>query len=118
MTGRLPLRGEIWYSYMPGQPRDPHQPRPALVVSVDIRNQNRDHAMMVPIYSHGRTGPTHVALAAGEGGIPWASVLFCEELSTVDYTYLTQGPLGDLVSDDVLAAVVRAVRRAIGDVVQ
>ena len=73
---------------------------------------------MVPIYTRGRLGPTHVALRAGMGGIPHDSVLYCEEISVIAYRFIVQGPLGDVVPDDVLAAAVCAVRRAIGDVVQ
>ena len=117
MTGRIPLRGEIWYALTPGRPRDPHQPRPALCISADVRNRNRDHALFVPIYSHGRLGPTRVALPRGAGGVPHDSVAFCEELTTLDYDFLADGPLGDLVPDHLIRDVVRAIRRAVGDLV-
>jgi len=117
VTGRVPLRGEIWYVSTPGRPRDPHQPWPALCVSADVRNRNRDHALFVPVYSRGRLGPTRVALPRGAGGVPHDSVAFCEELTTLDYDFLTDGPLGDLVPDYLIRDVVRAIRRAVGDLV-
>lgn len=102
---------------IPGQPDDPRQPRPALVVSADVRNRIADDLMVVPIFSQGADGPTHVRMAKGEGGIKRESVLFCEELTTIDREFLSRGPWGPRVGADVLDAVVRAVRRAIGEAV-
>ena len=113
----VPGRGEIWSVRIPGQPDDPHQPRPALVVSADIRNRIADDLMVVPIFSQGADGPTHVRLAKGQGGIKKGSVLFCEELTTLDREFLSRGPWGPRVEADVLDAVIRAVRRAIGETV-
>ena len=112
-----PGRGEIWSVRIPGQPDDPHQPRPALVVSADVRNQIADDLMVVPIFSQGAVGPTHVRLAKGTGGIKRDSVLFCEELTTLDREFLSRGPWGPRVGADVLDAVNRGVRRSIGETV-
>ena len=71
--------------------------------------------MVVPIFSQGAVGPTHVRLAQGKGGIKKDSVLFCEELTTIDREFLSRGPWGPGVGADVLDAVNRAVRRAIGE---
>ena len=116
-ASRVPLRGEIWQVLTPGRPRDPHQPRPALCVSADVRNHNRDHALFVPIYSRGRPGPTRVVLPRGAGGLAHDSIAFCEEVTTLDYDFLAEGPLGDAVSERVLREASRAIRRAVGDVV-
>ncbi len=116
MSG-IPARGEIWSVRTPGQPDDPHQPRPALVVSADVRNRIADDLMVVPIFAQGAEGPTHVRLARGVGGIKKDSVLFCEELTTLDRDFLGRGPWGPPVEPDMLAAVVRAVRRALGETV-
>ncbi|MGH2367841.1 MAG: type II toxin-antitoxin system PemK/MazF family toxin, partial [Chloroflexota bacterium] len=97
MLGSPPLRGQVWYTYLPGHTRDPHQPRPALVISADARNRSRDHALMIPIFSRGRLGPTHIPLPGGSGGIPHDSVLFCELITLVYYDFLADGPLGDVV---------------------
>ena len=112
-----PRRGQVWFARIPGQPDDPHQPRPALIVSDDVRNAVRDDVILVPARSRGGLGPTRVALDEGAGGIPHSSVLFCEDVTTVNRSFLERGPLGDSVDGAVLAAVVRAIRRAIGDVV-
>jgi mRNA interferase MazF len=103
--------------YTPGQPDDPHQPRPALVISEDVRNRVRDDLLVIPIFSTGRSGPTRVALPSGQGGLRRTGLLFCEEITTIDRSFLYRGPLGSRVSSVVLDAVLHAVRRAIGDVV-
>lgn len=116
-VSRPPGRGEIWSVRILGQPDDPHQPRPALVVSADVRNRIVDDLMVVPIFSQGADGPTHVRLRRGAGGIKKDSVLFCEELTTLDGEFLSRGPWGPRVGADVLDAVMRAVRRALGETV-
>ena len=109
-----PRRGEVWVAYTPGQPADPHQPRFVLVVSADVRNRTRDHVMVAPIFSTGNLGPTRLVIPAEGTGLSYDSVLFCEELTTVDKDFLADGPRGS-VSTELLEAVVIAVRRALGD---
>jgi mRNA interferase MazF len=102
--------------YTPGQPNDPHQPRPALVVSEDVRNSLRDDLIVVPIFSGGRLGPTRVPVLAHAGGLRRPGVLFCEEITTIDRDFLYRGPLGPRLSRSILQKVVRSVMRALGDV--
>lgn len=102
---------------MPGQPDDPHQPRPALVVSADVRNRLADDVMVIPIFSQGADGPTHVRIERGVGGLKKDGVLFCEELTTLDRDFLSRGPWGPAVPGDVVLAAIRAVRRALGEAV-
>lgn len=73
----------MWLAYTPGQPNDPHQPRPVLVVSADARNRARAHVMVVPIFSRGNLGPTRLVIPAQGTGLQYDSVLFCEELTTL-----------------------------------
>lgn len=101
----------------PGQPDDPHQPRPALILSDDVRNRLTDDVIVIPFFSRGRLGPTRVAVPSGAGGMAHASVAFCEEITTVDRDFLGSGPLGRRLEPALMAAIVRAVRRAIGEVV-
>jgi mRNA interferase MazF len=103
--------------HIPGQPDDPHQPRPALVISEDVRNRLTDDLIIVPIFSTGRLGPTRVPLAQGAGGLRRSGVLFCEEITTIDREFLDRGPLGQRLPGPVLDAVVRAVTRALGNTV-
>jgi mRNA-degrading endonuclease toxin of MazEF toxin-antitoxin module len=110
-----PRRGEVWLVETPNLPDDPHQPRPALIVSEDVRNRLRDHVIVVPIFSAGRLGPTRVALRTGQGGIDHESVLFCEEITTLHREFLVDGPLGQPVSPSIVGRVNRAIRRALGE---
>lgn len=114
---RFPRRGEIWLVDTPNQPKDPHQPRPALIVSEDVRNRLTDDVIVVPIFSSGRLGPTRVPIRAGSGGLPKDSIAFCEEVTTLHHDVLADGPLGPPVSPVILGRVVRAIRRALGEVV-
>lgn len=117
MQRPTPRRAEIWFVYVPGQPDDPHQPRPALVVSDDVRNRLSDDLIVVPAFSAGRLGPTRVALPAGMGGVAHDSILFCEEITTIDRDFLARGPLGPPVPEEIMRQVLRAVRRALGEVI-
>jgi len=88
-----------------------------MVISTDVRNRLADDVTVIPIFSRGSIGPTHIQLAAGQGGLKRASVLFCEEVTTIERRFVARGPWGGQVEDDVLRAIVRAVRRAIGEAV-
>lgn len=103
--------------YTPGEPADPHQPRPALVVSENVRNRLTHDLIVVPAFSAGRLGPTRLLIDAGTGGLPHDSVLFCEEITTIDRSFLAEGPLGPPVPEVVLEQIPRAVRRALGEVI-
>lgn len=104
-------------AFTPGQPDDPHQPRPALVVSENVRNRLRDDLIVIPAFSTGKLGPTRVPVPAGVGGLTRPCVLFCEEITTIDRDFLRRGPLGQPIPAPILDAVVVAIRRATGDVV-
>jgi len=112
--GSTPRRGDIWYAYTPGQPDDPHQPRPALIISEDIRNRRADDVIVVPIFSGGRRSPTRVSISSGVGGLSHNSVLFCEELTTIDRDFLRDGPFGPPVPPALLERVVAAILIAVG----
>ncbi len=70
--------------------------------------------MVVPIFSSGNLGPTRVVIPAEGTGLQYDSVLFCEELTTIDRDFLDDGPRGR-VEPNLLDAVAIAVRRALGD---
>jgi len=88
-----------------------------LVISADIRNALRDHVIVVPIFSSGRLGPTRVALSAGTGGLDHDSVVFCDEITTLHHSFMGVRPLGARVPGGILKDVVKAIRRAVGDLV-
>src|SRR5690348_15139446 len=108
-------RGEIWRAYTPGQPRDPHQPRFVLVVSSDIRNRARGHVVVVPIFSSGRLGPTRLLIPAEGTGLHHESVLFCEELTTIDEDFFDDEDARGHATQSLLDDVLMAVGRALGD---
>ena len=85
-----PRTSEVWLAYTPGQPTDPHQPRFVLVVSADVRNRARDHVLVVPIFSTGNLGPTRLMIPAIGRSLRYDSVLFCEELTTIDKAFLEE----------------------------
>lgn len=112
----FPQRGEIYWVRLPGHPRDP-KARPALVVSLDIRNRLAHDVMVVPLTTTLRDAPTHVLLDAGEGGIRQVSMAKCEQLTTLDKTLLSRGPFAGKVSASTMTQIERAIMRAIGIVV-
>jgi len=57
-----------------------------------------------------------VTLPARSSGLRRNSVIFCEEITTIDRDFLARGPVGSL-SPKLMEAVVRSIRRAIGEVV-
>lgn len=77
----------------------------------------RDDLIVVPAFSTGRLGPTRIQVAGGAGGLRNDSVLFCEEITTIDRDFLHRGPLGPPLPPDMMERVTRAIRRAIGEVV-
>ncbi len=48
--------------------------------------------MVVPAFSSGRLGPTRVPVPAKSGGLPRDSVLYCEQVTTIDKELLQRGP--------------------------
>ena len=112
----FPRRGEIWSVELPNQPADPHTPRPALILSIDVRNRLANDVIVVPLSTNLRPLPTHVLLPAGVGGQRDDSMAKCEHITTLDKRFLVRGPFAGRVPDPLLSEVTRAVRRAIGEV--
>jgi mRNA interferase MazF len=114
-TAPFPRRGEIWTVELPGQPADPHTPRPALVVSVNVRNRLAGDVLVVPLSTYLRPLPTHVLVPAGVGGQRHDSMAKCEQLTCLDNQFLVRGPLGRTLPDPLMTDNVRAIRRAVGE---
>src|SRR3989338_78899 len=104
----FPHRGEIYLVKLPGHPRD-RKARPALVVSLDVRNQLAHDVMVVPLTTTLRPAPTHVRIEQGEGGLDHASMAKCEQLTTLDKAFLLRGPFAGTVRDAAMAEIERAV---------
>jgi mRNA-degrading endonuclease toxin of MazEF toxin-antitoxin module len=88
--------------------------RPVLVLSPDYRNEHANDVIVVPGSTTVREAPTHVVLRAGEGGVRKRTVLKCEQVTTLPKGDLESRPLGSRLSGKRIAAVERALLRAIG----
>jgi len=75
-----PKRGEIYLVSLPSKPKDIKN-RPALIVSLDIRNKLANDIIVVPLSTTLRPAPTHVLLSEGAGGLSKASMAKCEQLT-------------------------------------
>jgi mRNA interferase MazF len=111
-----PRRGEIYLVRLPGHPKDT-KPRPALIVSLDVRNRLANDVVVVPISTTLRTSPTHVELPEGEGGLDQNSMAKCEQITTLDKSFLIRGPFSGTISPIKMTEVERAIKRVIGIVI-
>lgn len=112
-----PRRGEIWAVELPNQPADQQTPRPALVVSIDLRNRLARDVIVVPLTTNLSPLPTHIFIPAGAGGQHQDSVAKCEQLTTLDKQLLVNGPFAGRLPEPLMSEVVKAIRRAIGEIV-
>lgn len=115
MSAKNPEKGEVWYVKFPYQPSDPHQPRPAIIVSVDARNLYASDVMVVPTTSKTLLLDAHVLIPATEGGLPHTSVAKCDQVTTVDKTLLVNGPLGGKVNPMLMWKIHRGIKIALGE---
>ena len=111
-----PRRGEIYLEKLPGQPEDTTA-RPALIVSLDVRNRLANDVIVVPISSTLRKSPTHVELSKGEGGLDRDSMAKCEQITTFDKSFFIRGPFSGKITLDKMIEIENAIQRAIGIVV-
>ena len=108
-----PQKGEIYLVRLPGQPKD-KKTRPALIVSLDIRNRLANDVIVVPVSTTLRDSPTHVELAIGEGGLTQRSMAKCEQITTLDKSFLIRGPFSGKISPQKMFEVKEAIQKAIG----
>ncbi len=102
-----PRRGEIYLV----------KNQPALVVSMDIRNRLANDVIVVPLSTTLRRAPTQVELPAGEGGLKEPSVAKCEQVTTLDKSFLLRGPFAGTIRSSFMQEIERAIQRAIGIVI-
>jgi mRNA-degrading endonuclease toxin of MazEF toxin-antitoxin module len=109
----FPKRGEIFLVRLASKPKDVKN-RPALVVSLDIRNRLAGDIIVVPLSTNLRPAPTHVFLQEGEGGLSKPSVAKCEQLTTIDKALLLRGPFAGRIDAKKMAEVEKAIMVAVG----
>jgi mRNA interferase MazF len=107
---RFPRRGEVWLVNFPDDPKL----RPALIVSLDVRNELANSVLAVPVTTNPRPSPTHVALPAGEGGLSHDSVARCENVSYLHLSRLARGPLGGTIGPSLMSEIERGLLRSLG----
>jgi mRNA-degrading endonuclease toxin of MazEF toxin-antitoxin module len=88
--------------------------RPVLVISPDVRNELASDVLVIPCSTRLSEAPTHVRLRRGEGGLSEASVLKCEQITTLHKEDVRRQSLGAALPPKRLLEVERAVLRAIG----
>jgi mRNA-degrading endonuclease toxin of MazEF toxin-antitoxin module len=108
-----PKRGEIYLVNLPSKPTDIKN-RPALVVSLDIRNKLANDIIVVPLSTDLRLSPTHVLLQESESGLSKASMAKCEQVTTIDKSSLIRGPFAGKVSNERMEEIEKAIMIAIG----
>ncbi len=108
-----PKRGEIYLVNLPSKPKDIKN-RPALVISLDIRNKLANDIIVVPLSTTLRGAPTHVLVQKGEGGLSKASMAKCEQVTTIDKALLVRGPFAGKISGGKIKEIEKAIMIAIG----
>jgi mRNA interferase MazF len=88
--------------------------RPVLLISPNVRNELASDVIVVPCSTRLSTAPTHVRLRRGEGGVTEASVLKCEQITTLHKDDVRRQPLGGPLPPKKVLEVERAILRAIG----
>ena len=110
MAPAFPRRGEIWLVQFPGDPKT----RPALVVSPNPRNEYSHSVLAVPVTTNLRPAPTHVLLAAGQGGLAFESMARCENVTTLYKSQMTRGKFAGTISAALLRDVEQGLMRSFG----
>jgi len=108
-----PKRGEIYLVNLPSKPKDIKN-RPALVVSLDIRNKLANDIIVVPLSTNLKQSPTHVLLQEGEGGLSNASMAKCEQVTTIDKQLLATDPFAGKIGNEKMKEIEQAIMIAIG----
>ncbi|WLT40690.1 type II toxin-antitoxin system PemK/MazF family toxin (plasmid) [Synechocystis sp. B12] len=89
--------------------------RPAVVVSLNVRNQFSSTVLVVPFSSNitGGISPTRILIPQGEGGLTKDSIAFCDNISAVRKIHLEQGPYG-AISPGSLQQIQQGIQVSIG----
>ena len=89
--------------------------RPAVVVSLNVRNQFSSSVLVVPFSSDlaGGITPTRILIPKGEGGLTKDSLALCDNVSAIRKINLERGPYGE-ISLLSLEQIQRGIQVAIG----
>ncbi len=114
MDDRYPRQGEVYLVKALRFIGDTKK-RPAIVVSVDIRNQYKNTVLVVPFTSNisGGESPTRPLISKGEGGLECDSLAVCDNVSAIRKIYLDGDAYGR-VSSRTLERIQRGIQIAIG----
>jgi len=109
-----PLQGEIYLVRALRSLGDTKK-RPAVVVSMNLRNELSRTVLVVPFTSDlsGGETPTRILIEAGEGGLETDSLAICDQILAVRKPYLEQGPYG-CVNPRSLDRIQQGIQIAIG----
>ena len=110
MSGNFPRRGEIWQVHLP----DENKRRPAVIISVNSRNETANSVIVVPLTTNLRPSPAHVLLHAGHGGLRHASMARCENLGYVHKSRLNRASFSGVIAPALLGQIERAILGALG----
>ncbi|HKQ47723.1 MAG TPA: type II toxin-antitoxin system PemK/MazF family toxin [Phycisphaerae bacterium] len=110
MERQFPERGEVWLVEFPDEAKS----RPALIVSLDARNQFSNSVLAVPLTTNLRPAPTHVPLPKGQGGISQPSMARCENVSYIMRSRLRRGGFAGKISPALLQEIEKALMRSFG----
>ena len=110
-------RGDVfWAELKPRSGAEQQGRRPVIVISNDGFNTTPAwrSVIVIPLSTsdaQSRRGPSAVAVPAGVGGLPKASVALCHQVTTVDRAKLTER--AGALPANVLAAVEDGLRAAL-----
>ncbi len=114
-----PQRGEIWWlNQNPVIPKDPHLPRPVVIISTNPRNKNWDSVIVVPLSTGLKNVhlPFHKLIPKGEGGLTHDSYVRCDLISNIEKVCLDPtGPLEAVLSEKFIWEIVKGIRVVVGD---
>ncbi|MHB8481116.1 MAG: type II toxin-antitoxin system PemK/MazF family toxin [Nitrospiria bacterium] len=82
---------------------------PALIVSMDIHNRLANEVIVVPLSTTLRAAPTHVEIPGGEGGLKEKSMAKCEQITTLDKSFLLRGPFAGTISRNLMKDIEKII---------
>ena len=114
MTNSYPRQGEV-YLIRALKTLGDTKKRPAVIISMNVRNEFRENVLIIPFTSDLTSGetPTRILIPAGEGGLESASLALYDNISAVRKLYLERGSYG-AITPQSLAKIQRAIQIAIG----